>query len=143
MAQSRLQKIRVTNMGLMIGTPMEPYAPAGHTASVVAMIVAWMGLLAPAATSLVSVASLIWFIICIWESQTIQHWKTNFIQRRRTRILIKLKANELKVQAKITALELVRAAKLDARDLVATAAVDAAQLVAHAPVAAAASKVTT
>ena len=113
-------------------------APVGHGGAVLAILTAWAGVLTPLLTAVATIASIVWFGICIWESQTIQHWKNNFIMKRRTRKLIKLKTRELQVQAQITAMELVRSAKVDARDLVASAAVDAAHLAAAEPAATAA-----
>lgn len=120
---------------------IQQYEPVGHPGAIVALILAWSGYLAPLLTALATVASLVWFAICIWESSTIQHWKNNLIMRHRARKLARLKARELKVQASITAIELLRSARTDAKEVVAAAAADAARLLAHEPVQNAAKKV--
>jgi hypothetical protein len=71
----------------------------------------------------------IWYLIQIYESRTFQHWRANFLMRRRAKKLARLHAKEKIVAAQIAALEKVRQARAEARDIVADAATEAANLI--------------
>ncbi len=101
--------------------------PVGHAVSLGAIV----GSLAGWLPHIAAVLSIVWFFICIYESRTVQHWKSNYTMRRRARKLAKLKAREKVVIAQITALETVRAAKVEAREMVADAKVEATKLMIH------------
>lgn len=63
----------------------------------------------------------IWYIICIWESRTIQHYINNRRMVVRARKIARLKAQEKVITAKLDALEVVRQAKVEAKEKVAQA----------------------
>ena len=75
-------------------------------------------------------AAFIWFVICIKESRTYQHWIRNRAMKRNSRRLMKLKAREKIVIAKIEAAEKMRQARVAARDLIDHEIAEAAKLVA-------------
>lgn len=74
-----------------------------------------------------ALAGLIWYVIQIWESRTIQHWWRNRQMVRKAKRIAKLKAKERIIVAQLEAMETVRQAKVDARDKVETAKVEAAK----------------
>ena len=76
-------------------------------------------------------AGLIWYVIQIWESRTVQHWWRNRQEVKKAKKLIKLRAREKVLVAKIEALALTRAARVEARDKVEQAKVEAAKLQVH------------
>jgi hypothetical protein len=74
---------------------------------------------------------LVWYLIQIWESRTVQHWWRNRVEVKRAKKLVKLRAREKVLVAKIEALALTRAARVEARDKVERARVEAAALQVH------------
>lgn len=68
------------------------------------------------------------YMIQIWESQTVQNYVRNWRTLQKTRKIARLKAKQKVVTAKLDALEVVRAARVEAKELVATAAVEAEKL---------------
>lgn len=78
---------------------------------------------------LAAVAGLIWYLIQIKESRTVQHWWSNRQLIRRAKKVAKLRAREKVILAELEALESVRAAKHAAIEHVETAKVEAAKLV--------------
>lgn len=106
---------------------MEQMAPVAHPASagvIVATMVGWL-------PSFAALLSVIWFLICIFESKTFQHWKRNLQMRYRARKLVRLRAAETITVAKIAALEKLRAARVEAREMVAGAKAEAAATAVH------------
>lgn len=96
----------------------------GNAASVFAII----GTMAGWLPYIAAVAALVWYIIQIWESQTIQNWHNSRVAVRRVRQIAKLKAKEKLIAATLEALHVVHAAQSVASDIVATAAVEAVAL---------------
>ena len=78
-----------------------------------------------------AVAGLLWYLIQIWESRTVQHWMRNRQMVRKAKRIAKLKAKEKVIVAQLEALETLRQARVDARDKVEVAKVEAAKMVAH------------
>lgn len=72
--------------------------------------------------------ALLWYMIQIWESKTIQHWLENRRMVRKAKKIARLKAKEKIISAELEALETVRQAKAEARDKVAIATVEAAKI---------------
>ena len=93
----------------------------GSTFVVIGTIVGWLPYIA-------AFAAFVWYVIQIWESNTIQNWYTARVAVRRARKIAKLKATEKLIAAKLAALQTVRAAQREASDLVAAAAVEASAL---------------
>lgn len=110
----------------------EQVVPTVHVASVAALLAAYLGWVAPVAAGLGAVLVVVFYCITLWEMRTVQHWRADFIMRRRSKKLAKLRASEKLVIAKIQALEKFRAGKVEAREMIADAAADAAQLIVHA-----------
>lgn len=73
-----------------------------------------------------AVFSILWFIVQLWESKTIQNSLSAWRTRRKSRRLLKLRAKAKILAAKIAAVETVRVAKVVATELVAQARNDAA-----------------
>ena len=117
---------------MLFRNELEIYTPIGHGAATVAVLASWAGVFAPVITFCVTAASLVWFLICIWESETCKHWKNNLVAHHRAKRLMRLQAKGLLIAAKIVATEKLRSDKADARTMVATAAIDAKSLVAAA-----------
>lgn len=76
-----------------------------------------------------AVAGLLWYLIQIKESHTVQHWWNNRKLVRRAKKVARLRAREKVILAELEALESVRAAKHAAIEHVETAKVEAAKLV--------------
>ena len=106
----------------------------GHTLSL-SIIIGALGNILPGAATL---ASLIWFLIQIYQSRTFKVWHHNWSVARHARRLAKLEAKQRLVQAQIKALELVRSAKVTARNTIEEAKSDATALLAVQVAAAAA-----
>lgn len=70
-------------------------------------------------------------VVQLYESRTFQHWKANYLMKRRAKKLAKLRAREKIVVAQIAALEKIRTARKEARDMVAEASAEAAKMVAE------------
>lgn len=104
--------------------------PMGLTGDVLgagAVVGSFLGYLPPAAAFL----ALIWYVIQIWESRTVQHWWRNRQEVKKAKRLVRLRAKEKVLVAKIEALAKVRAARVEARDQVEQAKVEAAKLQVH------------
>src|SRR4029077_4414453 len=71
---------------------------------------------------------LIYYLIQIWETQTVRHLVNNWRQRRAARKYLKAKGKAKVAMAKLEAIELKRAASTAAREKVAVAAADAAKM---------------
>jgi hypothetical protein len=106
----------------------------GHTLSL-GILLGALGNILPGTATL---ASLIWFLIQIYQSRTFKNWHHNWTAARHVRLLDKLRAEQRIVQARITALEVLRHAKVEAHDLVEGAKSDATALLAVQVAAAAA-----
>ena len=76
-------------------------------------------------------AGLVWYLIQIWESRTIQHWWNNRRIVRTAKKIAKLKAKERVIMAQLEGLESIRHAKIEARDKVETAKIEAAKTQVH------------
>lgn len=72
--------------------------------------------------------AVIWYLIQIWESRTVQHWHENRRMVRKARRVARLKAKEKVIIAQLEALEALRQARVDARDKVEVAKVEAAKV---------------
>lgn len=96
----------------------------GHAVSVGAIAGSAWGFL-PVFAALVA---LIWYLIQIWESRTVQHYVANRRMVHRQRRINKLRAKEKVILAKLEAMEVVRSARAAAREKVEVAASEAAQL---------------
>ena len=96
----------------------------GGILSPLTIVGTWIGYLPYVAATV----AVIWYIIQIWESRTIQAWWTNRQLVRRSRKIARLKAAEKVITAKLSALQKVSLAKQDARESIAIAVVEAATL---------------
>lgn len=101
-----------------------PAAITGDIIGAGAIIAAILGYITPIA----AVVALVWYLIQIWESRTIQHWRENRRMVRKAKKIARLKAKEKVIVAQLDALERLRQARVDARDKVETAKVEAAKL---------------
>lgn len=70
--------------------------------------------------------SILWFVVQLWESKTVQNSLSAWRIRRKSRRLSRLQAKAKILAAKIAAVETVRAARVVATELVAQAKTDAA-----------------
>lgn len=61
-----------------------------------------------------AVLGILYFAIQIWESRTVRHAVANWRQKRRTRRLLHLRAQQKIIVAKLAAFDMVRAAKAQA-----------------------------
>lgn len=95
---------------------------AGDIISAGAVIGTFLGYLPLMAAFL----AMLWYVIQIWESRTVQDWWRNRQEVRKAKKLVRLRAEEKVLVAKIEALAKVRAARVVARDKVVQAKVDAA-----------------
>ena len=104
-----------------------PVSLAGDVLGAGAIVGSLLGYLPLAAAFL----ALIWYVIQIWESRTVQHWWRNRVEIKRAKKLVRLRAKEKVLVAKIEALAKVRAARVEARDKIEEAKVEAARLQVH------------
>ncbi len=104
-----------------------PVSLAGDVLGAGAIVGTFLGYLPLAAAFL----ALIWYVIQIWESRTVQHWWRNRQEVKKAKRLVRLRAKEKILVAKIEALAQVRAARVEARDKVEQAKVEAAKLQVH------------
>lgn len=91
--------------------------------AIIAAIIGYLPIIAAA-------VALVWYVIQIWESRTIQHWVENRRMVRKAKKVARLKARERVIVAQLEALEALRQARVDARDKVEVARVEAAKLAA-------------
>lgn len=96
----------------------------GSAISTLAILGAFIGWLPYVA----ALAALIWYIIQIWESRTIQEWYIRRAVVRRARQIARLQAKEKLIAAKLEALHTVRVAKQTAQDIVHHATIEAAAI---------------
>lgn len=104
-----------------------PIGVLGDVASIGLIAGTFLGYMGP----LAALAGLIWYLICIWESRTLQHWLNNRRMIKKAKKIARLKAKEKVIIAQLEALEAVRQAKADARDKVEHAKVEAEKLKIH------------
>ncbi len=104
-----------------------PVSLAGDVLGAGAIVGTFLGYLPLVAAFL----ALIWYVIQIWESRTVQHWWRNRQEVKKAKRLVRLRAKEKILVAKIEALAQVRAARVEARDKVEQAKVEAAKLQVH------------
>lgn len=104
--------------------PVSVVADAVSAGVVISTIVGYL----PAIAAIICV---LWYLIQIWESRTVQHWWRNRQMVRKAKRIARLKAKEKVIVAQLEALETLRQARVDARDKVELAKVEAAKLVAH------------
>ena len=64
---------------------------------------------------------IIYYLIMIWETRTIVHWRNNWKQKRIAKKYAKLKAREKVTLAQLEAIELLRSARVEAQEKVAHA----------------------
>ena len=76
-----------------------------------------------------AILAILWYIIQIWESRTVQHWWRNRVMVRKAKKIARLRAREKVIVAQLAALEMVRAARHAAVELTETAKVEAAKQV--------------
>ena len=105
-------------------SPLHPIAVLADLISAGAIL----GTIAGDLPYVAAVAGLIWYLIQIWESRTIQHWWRNRQMVRKAKRIAKLKAKEKVIVAQLEALESIRQARVDARDKIETARLAAAKL---------------
>lgn len=72
-----------------------------------------------------------YYVIQLYESRTFQHWKNNWLMKRRARKLARLRARLIVTTAQIKAIEKIRVARREARELVAEASSTAKQVLAE------------
>lgn len=111
---------------------LQDIAPVGNATSATVLTASLLAWIPPSAALIGSLLGILWFVICITESRTYQHWRNNLRMKHRARKLARLKAQEKIVIAEILALEALRAARVEARELVEGAKADAAVLVVQA-----------
>ena len=99
-------------------------AMTGDAISAGAIVAVLLGYLTPVA----AFVALVWYLIQIWESRTIQHWRQNRQMVRKARRIARLRAKEKVISVQLEALESIRQAKVDARDKIEIAKVEAAKL---------------
>lgn len=104
-----------------------PIHVVGDVVSAGAVIGSFLGYL-PVAVAFIA---LIWYIIQIWESRTVQHWWRNRQLIRKAKKITRLRAREKVIVAQLEALESIRQARVEARDKVEMAKVEAAKLQVH------------
>ena len=68
---------------------------------------------------------IVYYLIMIWETRTVVHWRNNWKQKRIAKQYAKLKAREKVTLAQLEAIELLRTARVEAREKVAHAAHEA------------------
>ena len=98
-----------------------PLDVIGAGAVIVTAIIGWLPYIAAA-------IAILWYVIQIWESRTVQHWHENRRMVRKAKRVARLKAKEKVIVAQLEALETLRQARVDARDKVEVARVEAAKL---------------
>ena len=81
--------------------------------------------------SIAAILSIIWFCIQIYESRTFNHWKNDFLMRRKAKMISRLRAKEKILAAQIAAIETIRSAKVEAREKVEVAKVEAVLDIVH------------
>ena len=99
-------------------------AMTGDVIGVGAIVAALLGYVTPVA----AMVALIWYLIQIWESRTIQHYLNNRQMVRKAKKVARLKAKAKVISAQLDALETLRQARVDARDKLEIAKVEAAKL---------------
>ena len=78
--------------------------------------------------ALAAAVAMVWYLVQLWESRTVQHWRENRTMVRKAKRIARLKAKEKVITAQLEALESVRQARVEARDKVELAKVEAAKL---------------
>ncbi len=103
----------------------EPGVLAAHGISLGALagsLIGWLPLVA-------ALVPMVYYLILIWESRTVQHWMRNARMRRKARKIAKLKAKLKVTTAALDAEETIREARVQAREKVAHAQFEAVKLV--------------
>lgn len=70
----------------------------------------------------------LFYVVQLYESRTFQHWKNNFLMKRRAKKLLRLEARKKILIAQIEALKKIKAARSEARELVREATAEASKL---------------
>ena len=77
----------------------------------------------------IAMVPIVFYLIMIWETRTVVHFRNNWRQKHIAKKYAKLKAREKVTLAKLEALELLRTARAEARETVLHAQHEAAKLV--------------
>jgi hypothetical protein len=107
--------------------PHSPAAVVGDIVSAGAIVASFLGYV----PLIAALFALVWYMIQIWESRTVQHWWRNRQMVKKAKKVARLKAKEKVIVAQLLALETLRQARVNARDMVETAKVDAAKIQIH------------
>lgn len=111
---------------------IETFMPiVGHTAAGTGLLAIILGWLPPIIGLLGGLAATTYYVICVWESRTVQHYVGNWRMKRKAKRIARLKAREKILTAELEALEVVREAKTVAAEKVAFAAHEATKQLIH------------